>query len=236
MARSTARERKREPVAAAPVAPPLFPTNQSSRNVIVSDPYGEVSESLHALRARIQSQHLQAGRRALAVCGPTPEVGCTFIAVNLAVALAQIGVKTLLIDGDMRNPSVHTYFDPELTGPGLHGCLMAPATPVVEFTHEEVLPNLDILIAGDPDRTSHELLAGDAFPELINVCLRDYDMTIVDTPPANSCADALRISTVVGFSLLVARRKRTLVSDVRVLADQLKKERARAIGTVLNSY
>jgi Mrp family chromosome partitioning ATPase len=66
--------------------------------------------------------------------------------------------------------------------------------------------------------------------------MRDYDMTIVDTPPANSCADALRISTVVGFSLIVARKQRTLVSDVRVLADQLKKERARAIGTVMNSY
>ena len=209
---------------------------RAGRNVIVSDPHGEVAESIHALRARIQSQHIQAGRRALAICGPTPEVGCTFIAVNLAVALSQIGVKTLLIDGDLRNPSVHTYFNPELTGSGLHGCLMAPDAPVAEFTHEQVLPNLDVLIAGDPDRTSHELLAGDGFPELINVCLRDYDMTIVDTPPANSCADALRISTVLGFSLIVARKQRTLVSDVRVLADQLRKERARPIGTVMNSY
>jgi len=164
------------------------------------------------------------------------QVGCTFIAVNLAAALAQIGVKTLLVDGNLRSPSVHTYFSPELAGPGLHGCLLNPTAPVAEFTHDDVLPNLDVLIAGEPDRNSHELLAGDGFPELINVCMRDYDMTIVDTPPANSCADALRISTVVGFSLIVARKQRTLVSDVRVLADQLKKERARAIGTVMNSY
>jgi capsular exopolysaccharide synthesis family protein len=234
MARSSANGRARAAASERELAQPAI--QGAARNVIVSDPYGEVAESIHALRARVQSQHIQAGRRALAICGPTPEVGCTFIAVNLAVALGQIGVKTLLIDGDLRNPSVHTYFNPELTGPGLHGCLLAPDAPVAEFTHEQVLPNLDVLIAGDPDRNAHELLAGDGFPELINVCLRDYDMTIVDTPPANSCADALRISTVLGFSLIVARKQRTLVSDVRVLADQLKKERARAIGTVMNSY
>jgi capsular exopolysaccharide synthesis family protein len=215
---------------------PFSTLNQAGRNVVVSDPYGEVAESIHALRARIQSQHIEAGRRALAICGPTPEVGCTFIAVNLAAALAQVGVKTLLVDGNLRAPSVQTYFSPELAGPGLDGCLTNPSAPIAEFIHDNILPNLDVLIAGEPDRNSHELLAGDGFPELINVCMRDYDMTIVDTPPANSCADALRISTVVGFSLIVARKQRTLVSDVRVLADQLKKERARAIGTVMNSY
>ena len=215
---------------------PAVAATQAGHNVIVSDPYGEVAESIHALRARVQSQHIQAGRRALAICGPTPEVGCTFMAVNLAAALAQIGVKTLLVDGNLRSPSVHTYFSPELSGPGLHGCLMNPAAPVAEFTHDDVLPNLDVLIAGEPERNSHELLAGDSFPELINICMRDYDMTIVDTPPANSCADALRIGTVVGFSLIVARKQRTLVSDVRLLAEQLKKERSRPIGTVLNAY
>ncbi|MGH6911647.1 MAG: CpsD/CapB family tyrosine-protein kinase [Phenylobacterium sp.] len=217
--------------------PAVAPTRAGAeRNVIVSDPYSEVAEAIHALRARVQSQHLQAGRRALAICGPTPEVGCTFVAVNLAVALAQIGVKTLLVDGDLRSPSIQSYFEPELTGPGLFEALISPSAPLIEFTNEDVLPNLDVLTAGNPDRTAHELLAGDAFPDLINVCMRDYDLTIVDTPPANSCSDGLRISTVVGFSLIVVRKQRTLVSDVKVLADQLKKERAGAIGTVLNAY
>ena len=61
-------------------------------------------------------------------------------------------------------------------------------------------------------------------------------MTIVDTPPANSCADSRRISTVVGYSLVVARKDHTLVSDVRTLVDQLRKERATVIGSVLNSF
>jgi protein-tyrosine kinase len=210
--------------------------SHAARNVIISDPHGAAAESIHALRGRVQSQHIQAGRRALAICGPTPEVGCTFVAVNLATALAQIGVKTLLVDGNLRLPAVHTYFEPELAGAGLYECLITPGDPVPEFIHESVFPNLDVMTAGQPSRTAHELLAGDGFPELVNMFMRDYDMVIIDTPPANSCADSLRISTVVGFSLIVVRKHRTLVSDVQVLADQLSKEHAVAIGSVLNSY
>ncbi len=210
--------------------------DRSARNVIISDPHGLAAESIHALRGRVQSQHIQAGRRGLAICGPTPEVGCSFVAVNLAAALAQVGVKTLLVDGDLRAPSIYTYFEPEMTGAGLYECLVTPGEPILEFIHEAVFPNLDVMTAGQPARTAHELLAGDGFPELVNMFMRDYDMVIIDTPPTNSCADGLRISSVVGFSLIVARKHRTLVSDLKVLTDHLSKEHAVAIGTVLNSY
>jgi protein-tyrosine kinase len=232
MARSTASKRTADR-APRPAPVPTWVSNPA-RKVLVTDPDGAAAEAIRALRTRIQSQHLQMGRRALAICGPTPEVGCTFVAVNLAIALAQIGVKTLLIDGDLRNPSVHTYFDPPLTGGGLYECLRSSADSVAEFTDENVMPNLDVLGAGNPDSMGHELLSSDKFPDIINTCVRDYDMTIIDTPPANSCADGLRISTVTGFALIVTRKNHTLVSDVRILADQLKKERAPAIGTVLN--
>ena len=208
----------------------------ADRNVIASDPHGVTAESIHVLRGRVQSQHIQAGRRALAICGPTSEVGCTFIAVNLAVALAQIGVKTLLVDGNLRLPAVHTYFEPELTGGGLYECLVSPGEPVTEFIHEGVFRNLDVMSAGRPPRTAHGLLSGESFPELVNMFMRDYDIVIIDTPPANGSVDALRISTVAGFSLIVTRKSRTLVSDTKVLINLLNEERVTTIGTVLNSY
>jgi protein-tyrosine kinase len=212
------------------------PTSQSERRVLLTDPDGAAAESIRVLRTRLQSQHLQLGRRALAICGPTPEVGATFVAVNLAISLSQIGVKTLLVDADLRNPSVHTYFEPKRVGGGLFACLTSFSDSIAEFTDENVLPNLDVLRAGQPDSAAHELLSEDKFPEIINNCVRDYDMTIIDTPPANSCADGLRISTTTGFALIVARKNRTLVSDVRILVDQLRTERAHAIGTVLNDF
>ncbi len=215
---------------------PAGRSNQVDRRVLLTEPDGAAAEAIRVLRTRIQSQHLQLGRRALAICGPTPEVGSTFVAVNLAIALAQIGVKTLLVDGDLRSPSVHTYFSPPLAGGGLYACLSSFADSISEFTDENILPNLDVLGAGLPDAAAHELLASEKFPHIINTCVRDYDMTIIDTPPANSCADGLRIATISGFGLIVARKNRTLVSDVKVLADQLRLERARAIGIVLNAF
>ena len=234
MARSSAAKLAKEQSPRQPLAP-VWASNPS-RKVLLSDPDGPAAEAIRALRTRVQSQHLQMGRRALAICGPTPEVGCTFVAVNLAIALAQIGVKTLLIDGDRRNPMVQTYFDPPLAGGGLYECLRASADSVADFVDENVMLNLDVLGAGNPSGAGYELLAGERFSDLINTCVRDYDMTIIDTPPANSCADGLRISSVTGFALIVTRKNHTLVSDVRVLADQLKKERGPAIGTVLNIF
>lgn len=215
---------------------PSAPGSQADRKVLLTAPDSAAAEAIRVLRTRVQSQHLQLGRRALAICGPTPEVGCTFVAVNLAIALSQIGVKTLLMDGDLRSPSIQAYFDPPLTGGGLYECLRSSADAVADFADENILPNLDVLGAGHPDSSAHELLAGDKFPDIINACVRDYDMLIVDTPPANSCADGLRIGTITGFGLIVTRKNQTLVSDVRVLADQLRKERARVVGTILNDF
>jgi len=220
----------------APQAPGPSLIERPTPIVMVSDPKGAAAEAIRALRTRIQSQHVQKGRRALAVCGPTPEVGATFIAVNLAVALAQIGVKTLLVEADLREPTVMSYFPGFEAGGGLRACLSSPDADAADFSLQQVMPDLDILPAGGADDLAQEYLASDRFPDVINSCLRDYAMTIVDTPPANGSADSRRISTVVGFSLVVARKDKTLVSDVHTLADELTKESATVIGTVLNGY
>jgi protein-tyrosine kinase len=219
-----------DPSAAEEQRLPSYPLAVSSAEM------GHVAEAVRALRTRLQTQHLHAGRRGLVVCGASPEVGSSFVAANLATAMSQIGVKTLLVDADLRNPTIHRYFGLDLGGGGLAAALQSFARSPSEFVHESVLPNLDVLVAGVTHGWQYELLASDSFPEVMNACLRDYDLTIVDAPPANSCADALRISNVIGFSLIVARRNRSLVSDVRLLIEQLKNERVRVVGTVLNDY
>jgi capsular exopolysaccharide synthesis family protein len=210
--------------------------NRSDRRVLISEPNGAAAEAIRVLRTRVQSQHIHAGRRALAICGPSFEVGSTFVAVNLAIALAQIGIKALLVDADLREPAVHTYFPNVAREPGLFECLIEPTAPISEFTREDVVPNLDIMFAGAPDAAAHELLAGERFADVVNTCVRDYDITILDTPPANNSADGLRIAAVVGFALIVARKHRSLVADLRTLAADLEKEGVRPIGTVLNVY
>ena len=68
----------------------------------------------------------------------------------------------------------------------------------------------------------------------MDYCLREYDVTIVDTAPANTFSDARRISTVVGYSLIVAGKNSTYVADIKTLAGQIQADHAQVVGTVLN--
>lgn len=202
--------------------------------VAMTDPTGAQAEAIRGLRTHIQAQHLQMGRRALAICSVAPKHGCTFIATNLAVALSQIGVSTLLIDANLRDPGVDALIQKQSKTGGLRACLATDTAPVSDFVDSDVLPNLSVMYAGAVAPDAQELLAKDRFEDVLNNCLRTYDATIVDTAPANASADALRVSNVVGYSLIVARKHVTRVSDIKTLASQLQANRAKLVGTVLN--
>lgn len=214
---------------------PLLPKARfgfSSEVVMIADPNSIRAEALRALRTHVMAQHIDDGRRGLAVCAASLGVGATFVAVNLAIGLAQVGVKTLLIDGDMRQAQVNEYVEPSGEVFGIQQYL--EGRDFSECVQYDVIENLSVMFAGGRAANAQELLATDRFSGLVNRCLRDFDLTIIDTPPANLCADARRISTVVGYSLIVAKRHFSLVDDVKVLSSQLIEDRAQILGTVLN--
>lgn len=198
----------------------------------LDDGANPAGEAFRALRTHIMARHVGEGRRSIVVVGPSKGVGCTFVAANLAVAMSQIGVKTLLIDANMREPGLDKTFHASAPVPGLRECLAGDGA-FADYIYEDVLPDLSLLLAGSKAPNPQELLASERFAALMSFCLREYDMTVVDTPPANSCSDANRVSTVAGYSLIVARKNKTLVHDVRTLVEQLENDHGRVIGTVL---
>lgn len=191
------------------------------------------AEAIRALRTYVMAQHLEKGRRALAICAPTAGVGCSTVAANLAVSLSQIGVKTLLIDANLRHPVIDKLFELSEPSEGLQQCLAPGAGNFGDYIEGDVLPDLSIMFAGGVTENPQELLATGRFEDLMSFCLREFQMTILDTPPANNCSDSRRVSTVAGYSLVVSRRNKTLVNDVKTLISQLESERARVVGTVL---
>ncbi len=202
--------------------------------VTIVDSGGRPAESIRALRTHLMAQHFQRGRRALAVCGASAGVGCTFTAVNLAVALSQIGMETLLVDADLRHPSVQNLILPAQRVIGLRGYLEHPGITFAECMEADVMPGLSVAFGRAGASNPHELLACHRFQAFMDYCLREHDATIIDTPPANSCSDARRVSTVVGYSVIIARRDATFVEDIRVLTSQLQADHAEVVGTVLN--
>jgi protein-tyrosine kinase len=190
------------------------------------------SESIRALRTHIMARHVQQGHRALAICASTQAVGCTFVAANLAVALSQIGLNTLLIDANMRRPDIATRFGLTAIKKDLRVALSSDIN-INDCIERTALPQLSVLPAMGRAGNAQELVAGARFKFVMDFCLREFDATVLDTPPANRYSDARRISSVVGYSLVVARRNKSLLSDVKALVEQLKGDRAVVIGTVL---
>lgn len=222
-------------VVSDPVSPATAQRYELSPDLVtLSEARASEAEAVRTIRTHVIARHIKAGRRGVSVCGPSAGIGCTFTAVNLAVSLAQVGVATLLIDGDMRSPAVDRLIRPQSPSPGLHEYISSEDLLAGECIHSEVLPSLSVLYAGSRSESAQELLAGERFRRLIERCLRDYEFTVIDTPPANLCADARRIGSVVGYTLIVARTHTTLMGDVTNLAQRLQEDGTRVVGTILN--
>lgn len=208
----------------------------SDELVVISDPASPRAESLRLLRTQVIAQHVGAGRRAFAVCGATDGAGATFIASNLAAALSQVGIKTLLVDTNLRNPRLETVFGIDPNGPGLTSYLTLEVNRPERVIYPNVLPSLSVVPAGPPVARPQELLSGARFRTGVDILLRQFDVAVFDTPATNENADALTVAGVLGYGLVVARRNFSFVKDIETLSAQLSAARATVIGSVLNEY
>ncbi len=208
----------------------------SSELVVISDPSSPRAEALRLLRTQVISQHIGMGRRAFAVVGATDGVGVTYIAANLAVALAQVGIKVLLVDANLRDPRIDRIFGIDPNGPGLTTYLTMAVNRPERVVYTNVLGNLSIVPAGPPVARPQELLSSARFRTGADILLRQFDVAVFDTSASNENADALTVAGSLGYGLIVARRNHSYVADVQVLANQLAAGHATAIGSVLNEY
>lgn len=208
----------------------------SDELIVLSDPVSAKAESIRLLRTQVIAQHIKPGRRAMAFVAPVEGVGCSYLAANLAAALSQIGTKTLLVDANLRSPRIDQMFGLAANGPGLSSYLSLQVSRPERVVHANVLPNLSVITAGPPVARPQELLSSTRFRDGMNMLLREYDIALFDTPAANSCADALTIASVIGYSVIVARRDKTFVGDVATLAGQLASARSAVVGSVLSEF
>jgi protein-tyrosine kinase len=190
-------------------------------------------ESLSALRNFLIAQHLQMGRRSVAICAPHAGSGCTYLSTNLALAMAQAGINTLLIDGNLREPGVADVLTPDRAVPGLSDYLASDEDDS-PFLVPDARPNLSIIYAGSAAGASSELLAKQKLKLLINESVRSFDFTIVDCPPAAHFGDARRLASLVRYALVVVRRDHSLAADIKTLVKELQSDGVNVVGTFLN--
>jgi Mrp family chromosome partitioning ATPase len=198
----------------------------------VTRPDSLEAEAYRGLRTQLFAQHLNLGRRAVAICAAAAGDGSSLVATNLAVVLAQAGINTVLVDANVEHPQLEFLIRPPADPPGLAECLQSDVPPA-DCIFGPVIPNLSVIYGGRGGRSSTELLAGPRFKSLIEFCLMNFDAAIIDTPAANRSHAAQEISSLVGYSIVVARKDRTFVKDVKTLIRQLGSGGVGVVGTVL---
>jgi polysaccharide biosynthesis transport protein len=189
-------------------------------------------ESIRTLRNSILLGSFDRQYRSLLVTSAAPGEGKTTTAANLATAHAEQGKRTLLIDGDLRRPSVHRNFNlPSVVG--LSNVLLGELGWREALVRVEGLENLHILAAGPPSRRASDLI-GRGLVELLEQASSDYDLVVLDAPPLLGFAEPLQMATAVDGVIVVARAGQTTRKAVASVLATLNRLRAKVVGLVLN--
>ena len=197
-------------------------------------PQSQMAESYRALRTSLLLSNLGAPPKVIMVTSARPQEGKTTTSINTAIVLAQKGVRVLLIDADLRRPSVHKTLG---MGPrsGLSNVLTGSATVQQTITTSTILPNLFIMPAGTPPPNPAELLASANMRELLAELRPQYDHIVIDTPPTLSVTDAVVLSPRADATILVIRSGRTTKQALRRARDILMQVNAHVAGVLLNA-
>lgn len=204
---------------------------------VAVDPASAGAEMFRDLRTQLSMTCMSAERprRALAVVSAVAGDGKTFIASNLAAAFSQLGTPTLLIDANLRQPSVAALFGIAPDAPGLSSILSGRT---VEYVFHQVpsLPNLFILPAGPLAPNPQELLHRPAFKMLLDELLVTFEHIIIDTPSCASGADFRTLVTRAGAVMAVARKDSTSYPAFEKLLSVLDTLDSKMAGVVFNEY
>ncbi|MBN3553996.1 CpsD/CapB family tyrosine-protein kinase [Fictibacillus nanhaiensis] len=196
------------------------------------NPKSPISEQYRTIRTNIQFASVDKEFKTLMVTSAGPGEGKSTTAANLAVVLAQQGKRVLLIDGDLRKPTVHYTFKVS----NIYGVtnVLARQKSLHETAVMTKVPDLDVLPSGPVPPNPSELLASKSMNQLIEEASALYDYVLFDTPPVLAVTDGQVLSNKVDGVLLVISSGKTEIEGAVKAKEMLEHAQARLLGTVLN--
>ncbi len=220
------------PMATAP-GPLMQPPGQRGELALLANPKSELAEAYRALRTSILLSTPGSPPQIIMVTSALPQEGKTTTCVNTAIMLAQQGSRVLLVDGDLRRPSIHEYFHLQnhrglsnfLAGEDIEPDPMAAAG----------IDGLFVLPAGPVPPHPAELLASKAMRTQLLRWRLEYDHIVIDTPPVLSVTDAVLLSVEADAVVLVTRAASTTRDALRQCRDLLLQVNARLLGVIVNA-
>ncbi|WP_071393398.1 CpsD/CapB family tyrosine-protein kinase [Bacillus tuaregi] len=190
-----------------------------------------ISEQYKTIRTNIQFSS-DLGIRSIVVTSSAPGEGKSTTVANLAIVFAQQGKKTLLIDADMRKPTVHYKFNID-NSKGLTNVL-TNRNDLEDCLQESLIDNLSILTTGPIPPNPAELLSSKVMDDLIAKALEEFDMILIDTPPVLAVTDAQILANRCDGTILVIKSGETEVDAAVKAKELLVAANGKLLGTVLN--
>jgi protein-tyrosine kinase len=208
-------------------------TSLDARLFAALDPFGPQAEALRILRSELTLRWFNERQKTLAVVAARAGAGCSSIAANLAIAFAQAGERTLLIDANLRSPTQAELFGIRANG-GLTGLLGGGVSIKDAISNVPTFESLSVLTAGPNVPNPQELLSRVLFAYAMETVTSGFDVVLVDTPPMLQCADAQIIAAHAGGCVLVSRRHVTRLDDISKCRRRLEPSNANLLGLVIN--
>jgi receptor protein-tyrosine kinase len=202
--------------------------------IAACDPSSPDVEPVRTIRTQLMLRWFDKsqGHNALAVASPGRGEGRSHLAASIAIAFAQAGENTLLIDGDLRGPRLHDLFDMD-NRVGLTNFL-ADQTNSEPIFHIDELPGLFVLPAGFTAPNPLELLCRPNWAELLSEAKETFDIVIIDTPALAAGEDAVLTASRAGAALVVARSGATRTRAFNDMVRGLSNSGIEVVGSVLN--
>lgn len=190
-----------------------------------------VKEAYNTIRTNLLFTQQGESCPIFVVTSPTANNGKTINSINLAVSFAQMGKKTLLIDSDMRNPTIHKMFSIPVKN-GLSE-ILAGLTDNISVSKTDI-ENLSVLTAGKIPPNPAELLSSPRMDKLLEFVKEHYDCVFIDTPPVNLVTDSTIFAQKATGYVLIVKTDTTNIHDVRATVSNLQQVEANIIGFIVN--
>ncbi len=202
--------------------------------ITITNPLSPVSESIRALRTNLQYAQVDKPVKTLVVSSPNPGEGKSTIAANLAVSYAHGEKKVLIVDSDLRKPTLHNILDLNRK-PGLTN-IMFENIDLSKGIQNTVVENLYAISCGDTPANPADLLGSEKMKKLLARFEEQFDIIIFDTPPILAATDASVLSTICDGAIIVTSSRRTKVEELKVSVEAIENVHGRVFGTVLNKF
>jgi non-specific protein-tyrosine kinase len=202
--------------------------------VVWSAPSSGFAESFRQIRANIQFAMAGKPGRTYVVTSPGPEEGKTTVLSNLAVTIAKTGKRVVVVDGDLRRPTLHRYFNVGRREPGLSTFLADEDMSAVDVIHPTAMEGVSIIPSGPIPPNPSELLGSPRMSSLLEQLRHLADVVLVDSPPVLMVADAPIIAAQLDAGIVVVDGFKTRTPSLRAALETLANTQVNLVGVVLN--